>query len=106
MRRTREALAARSMHIEKGQTIALVKDMALDVLQRATRLVERPGSDMARNDGIRHPRQPAVPQMHICTADLGHRRPQQRSANRQVRLREFSKLHRHMRSRHHSSNDF
>ena len=98
----RQASSARAMNVEEREAVTFLQGHTQHVAQRSARFVQRPRSDVPRDDRIRHTRQPPMPQMNVRPAHFGERRLQQRAARRQIRFRKLSNLNRHPRRGHHS----
>ena len=89
MHGARQAAPARAMHVEERDAIAFGERPPFDVRERSANGVERAGRDVARDNRIRHARQPAVPQVHVGAADFRTRGAQQRGARRQIGTRKL-----------------
>ena len=106
MDRAGAAAAARAMHVEEHDAIALAERRAVDAVQRpAHRRRATPAETWPGNDRIRHAGEPAVPEMHVGAADLRPRGPQQRAARRADRARELADLDRLPRRGHDRGED-
>lgn len=91
------------MHIKKRQAVTFPQRTTFDVIEGATRLVQCARGHMPGNDGIRHAREPTVPQVDVGAAHLGPGRAQQRTAHRQIGFGEFANFDQHIRRRHDGS---
>ena len=67
----------------------------VDAAHVAAHLVGDADRHVARDDRIRHARQPAVPDVHVGAADLGIQRAQEHRTRLERRLRELAQLDRH-----------
>ena len=85
MHGARAATPARAMHVEEHGTIPFADGRAVDARQVTARLLDHAGGDVAGNDGVRHARQPAVPEMHVSAADLRTQRAEERGPLREIR---------------------
>src|SRR6185436_6840667 len=71
---------------------ALAERHAVDSLHAAANRLERAGRDVARDDGIRHSGEAAVPEMDVGPTHLGAGRSQQSAPLSQLRARELPDL--------------
>ena len=58
------------MHVQKGDAITFHKRLTRDIKQLTANFFEATDRDMARNQRIRHAREPPLLQINICAADL------------------------------------
>ena len=78
------------MHVKKDDAIALAQLPAIGTDNIAPDSVDESNRDVARDNRIRHSRQPSMPQMHVRPAHFREDRAQQHAAGFEVGLREFA----------------
>jgi hypothetical protein len=93
------------MHVEERDAIAFAQIRSVEAAQRAANHVESSGCHMSRDDRVRHPGEPAVPEVHVGAADLRSDGAQQRCSGREIRPIERSNLNRPPRTGHHGGED-
>ena len=105
MNGTGTTASARAMNVEEDDAVAFTQSRSVEAFDRAAHGVDRSGRDVARDDRIGHARKTAMPQVHVRTADLGARRPQQCCAVGQIRPVKFPDFDRLMRAWHDRGKD-